>query len=101
MSVVRPQVALVSGASRGIGMAVARRLADGGCQVVMVARTPETLQDAAEKVASGTGAAVMPVAADMSRAEGVAKATGAAFERFGRIDIAVSWSSSARRTRHS
>jgi 3-oxoacyl-[acyl-carrier protein] reductase len=71
-------------------MAVARRLAAGGCQVVMVARTPETLRDAAEKVASGTGAAVMPVAADMSRAEGVAKATAAAFERFGRIDIAVS-----------
>jgi 3-oxoacyl-[acyl-carrier protein] reductase len=68
---------LVSGASKGIGLAVARRLAARYGRVIMLARTAETLEDAAEKVAAETGADVVPVAADMSTPEGVAQATGA------------------------
>jgi 3-oxoacyl-[acyl-carrier protein] reductase len=83
-------VALVSGASKGIGFAVARKLAVRGVRVVMAARTEDTLRAAAAKVAADTGAEVLAVSADMTTEQGVAKVTGAAFERFDRIDIAVS-----------
>jgi NAD(P)-dependent dehydrogenase (short-subunit alcohol dehydrogenase family) len=56
----------------------------------MTARTPGILRDAAAKVAADTGASVVPVAADMTTAEGVARAADAALESLGCIDIAVS-----------
>ncbi len=84
------RVALVSGASRGIGFAVAQRLAAGGAAVVMVARGEAALADAAARVSAGTGAGVLPLAADMTTPDGVARAAEAAVARFGRIDIAVS-----------
>jgi 3-oxoacyl-[acyl-carrier protein] reductase len=56
----------------------------------MVARGEAALADAAARVEAGTGTDVLPLAADMTTPDGVARATEAAVTRFGRIDIAVS-----------
>src|SRR5262249_15952786 len=60
------KVALVPGASRGIGRCVAEFLAREGCDVVIPARTAAPLEAAAEKIAADTGHAVLPLAGDMS-----------------------------------
>ena len=60
------KVAVVTGASKGIGRCVAEFLAREGCDVVITARTVAPLEAAAEKIAADTGRAVLPLAGDMS-----------------------------------
>ena len=54
------KVAVVTGASKGIGRCVAEFLAREGCDVVITARTAAPLEAAAEKIAADTGRAVLP-----------------------------------------
>jgi len=63
------KVAVVTGASKGIGRCVAEFLAREGCDVVITARTAAPLEAAAEKIAADTGRAVLPLAGDMSVTE--------------------------------
>jgi len=58
--------ALVTGASRGLGYAVARGLAQEGCQVAINSRTPEKLSKAADKIRSETQAVVYPLPGDVA-----------------------------------
>lgn len=82
------QVAIVTGAGRGIGAATAVALAEAGADVVLSARTPDQLQAVAKQVeAAGRRAAVVP--ADLSDLEAVAGLADAAMDAFGRIDIIV------------
>ena len=82
------QVAIVTGAGRGIGAATAVALAEAGADVVLSARTPDQLQAVAKHVeAAGRRAAVVP--ADLSDLEAVAGLADAAMDAFGRIDIIV------------
>jgi 7-alpha-hydroxysteroid dehydrogenase len=82
------QVAVVTGAGRGIGAATAVALAEAGADVVLSARTTEQLEAVAKQVeAAGRRAAVIP--ADLSDLEAVAGLADAAMEAFGRIDVVV------------
>lgn len=81
-------VALVTGASRGIGRATARLLAENGADVVITARTQEALETlAAEIEAGGRQAIVVP--ADVSEIQGVEHLKEAVDGSFGRVDILV------------
>lgn len=82
------RVAIVTGAGRGIGRAVALELASNGADVVLVARTEEQLQAVAEEIrALGRRAEVVP--ADVSQSAEVTEAVAKAVEAFGRVDILV------------
>ncbi|MBF6191369.1 MULTISPECIES: SDR family oxidoreductase [Nocardia] len=82
------QVAIVTGAGRGLGAAIAVAFAEAGADVVIAARTKSQLDEVAERVAAaGRQAHVVP--ADLSDAEVTAALAGAAVERFGRLDIVV------------
>jgi 3-oxoacyl-[acyl-carrier protein] reductase len=81
------KVAIVTGASRGIGRGIAIRLAEEGAHVVMCARGADDL-DAAVRSVSGPGKAVA-VVADVTSSDGAAAVVGAAVEQFGGVDIVV------------
>ena len=74
------KVAVVTGASKGIGLAVARELAAEGARVVAGARTVDSLQDL-----DGVAA----VAVDLGRPDGPGRLVAEALERHGRVDVLV------------
>ena len=85
------KVALITGSSRGLGLASAMALAAEGCRVMLTARGAETLASAADevrRVASGAPA-VETVAADLSTADGIARAVEETVSRFGGLDVLV------------
>lgn len=82
------QVAIVTGAGRGIGAATAVALAEMGADVVISSRTPEQLHEVAGAV-EAAGRRAVTVAADLSDLDAVAGLAGAATDAFGRIDIVV------------
>ena len=82
------RVAIVTGGSRGIGLAIARLLAEDGASVVVSGRDPGRLQSAAKELES-TGAAVLAVPADAAKREDADRLVEATRERFGRIDVLV------------
>jgi 3-oxoacyl-[acyl-carrier protein] reductase len=86
---LRGRTAAVTGASKGIGRAIARALADEGVDVAICARTAADIERAAAEIADATGSAVHPLAADLSRAEDVERFAAFALERLGRVDILV------------
>lgn len=80
------QVAVVTGASRGIGFAIARRIAAEGGRVCLTARKPEPLQAAVGELGRDIAVAVAGSADDPRHQE---EAIEAALSRFGRIDVLV------------
>jgi 3-oxoacyl-[acyl-carrier protein] reductase len=82
------KVALVCAASRGLGKATARQLAGEGARVVMCARGAE-IDKAAVEIGEETGADVLPVRADVTVPEDIARLVQATLDRFGRIDILI------------
>ena len=81
------RVALVTGASSGLGLAIARTLAAEGCAVAMAARGGELLErEAADIVAQAKGRA-LPLRGDVTRVEDVARITSQAASMLGPIDI--------------
>jgi 3-oxoacyl-[acyl-carrier protein] reductase len=82
------KVAIVTGGSRGIGLAIARSLAEDGASVVVSGRDAARL-DAAVKELEALGAPALGVAADAGKREDVDRLIEATRERFGRIDVVV------------
>jgi len=83
------RIALITGASRGIGAAIAKRFAAEGAQLVLAARTVgglEEVDDAVRKV-SGKGATLVPM--DLTDGAAVDQLGGALHHKFGRLDILV------------
>jgi len=87
---IKGRRALVTGASLGIGRAVAEELAREGCDVAMVARTEGTLRRAADDIARASGRRVLAVPADASVPEAITDAVQCASQELGGpIDILV------------
>ena len=82
------KVALVTGSSRGLGLASARALAAEGCRVTLCARGAEALERAAASIAV-TGGDVLAVPADVSTDAGAAAVVERTVDRFGRLDVVV------------
>lgn len=85
------KVAIVTGSSRGLGLASARALAAEGCHVCLSARGAEALSAAALDLASAAtgGAEVLAVPADLGTADGVKAVVDATVARFGGVDVLV------------
>jgi len=83
------KVALVSGASQGMGRAIAHGFAREGAKVSICARGEAALNEAAAEIRHKTGGEVLAMVADMARAEDVARFVAASAERFGRVDVVV------------
>jgi 3-oxoacyl-[acyl-carrier protein] reductase len=82
------RVAIVTGGTRGIGLAIARVLAEDGASVVVSGRDGGRAAAAAKDLESA-GASALAIAADVARREDVERVVDAARERFGRIDVLV------------
>mgnify|MGYP000672160826 CR=1 FL=1 len=82
------RIALVTGASRGIGAAVALELAQAGAHIVAVARTAGGLEELDDKIkAAGSTATLVPL--DMKDMDGIARLALALHERYGRLDVMI------------
>jgi NAD(P)-dependent dehydrogenase (short-subunit alcohol dehydrogenase family) len=85
---MKERVAVVTGGSKGLGLAVARRFAESGAKVAIVARSAESLAAARQSLASD-GLAVKDYVCDVSRAPDISSAFDAICSDFGKIDILV------------
>jgi len=83
------RIALVTGASRGIGHATARALARAGAHIVAVARTQGGLEELDDEIRKDTGEGATLVPLDMTDSDGIARLGAALHERHGRLDIFV------------
>ena len=82
------QVAVVTGAGRGLGAAIALAFAQAGADVVIASRTQPQLEEVAEQI-QATGRRAEVVVADLAHPEDTAKLAGKAVEAFGKLDIVV------------
>ena len=83
------KVAVVTGASRGIGLAISEGIAADGADVVMAARTRSDVQREAARVGRESGRRTLSVEADMSKLEDTKRLIASCLKEFGRIDILV------------
>jgi NAD(P)-dependent dehydrogenase (short-subunit alcohol dehydrogenase family) len=81
--------AVVTGGSRGIGKAVARVLAEEGCDVAIAARNAQPLAETASELADATGRRVLPVVVDTGSTDSVRTMVAAARDGLGGVDILV------------
>ena len=86
---LKGKVALVCGASQGLGEACALALAREQASLVICARNREPLLKTARMIADETGARVLPAVCDLARGEEVERLVDQALERFGTIDILI------------
>jgi NAD(P)-dependent dehydrogenase (short-subunit alcohol dehydrogenase family) len=86
---LRDRVAVVTGGSAGIGLAVAEGLAAEGAHVVVCGRDAERARQAAEKVRQGYGVRTLGVAADVAAPDGVDRLAEAVTSAFGGVDILI------------
>lgn len=79
---------MITGASRGLGAAVAERFAAEGASLILVARTPGALEEVDDKVRAAGGRATL-VPLDLSNGQAIDQLGGALAQRFGRLDVLI------------
>ena len=83
------QVAVITGGTRGIGLAIAKRLASDGYDLLIAYRGDEVAANAAREQFSGSERRVEILAADVSKADGAGEVVEAAMQKLGRLDVLV------------
>src|SRR3954463_4933056 len=86
---LRGKTAIVAAASKGLGYAIARKLAVEGPSLVICARGEDALKSARERIAKDTGATIYAIAADLSRYEDVKRVATNSLKKLGRVDILI------------
>lgn len=89
MSLLEGRIALVTGASRGVGYATARGLAGSGAQVIAVARTKAGLEELDDEILAATGRRAVLVPLDLKDGKQIDQLGAILYERFGRLDVLV------------
>ena len=86
---LKDQVALVTGCSTGLGVQMAKALANQGANIVVVARRQNLIEAVAAEIAAEFGVKTLPVVCDITDTAAVEAMTDAALAEFGRIDILI------------
>ena len=86
---LKDKVAIIGGASKGLGRACAQVLAEEGAKVTICSRTSADLEKAADEIRSSTGAEVMTYAADLDKLDSITGLISSTVEQFGGLDILV------------
>ena len=87
---LKNRVAMVAGASRGLGFAVARQLACEGVAVSISSRNDVAIKEAGDRIRRETGARVLAIPADVRSADNITRWRDATIEQFGGIDLLYS-----------
>lgn len=96
--VLSGRTALVTGGSKGLGKAIARRMAQSGANVAILARDPEVLKSAAQEIAAETGRDVRGYACDVSKSAELDRVYQQVHKDFSVIDILVNNAGSSARS---
>ena len=83
------KVAIVTGASRGLGIELATSLAEYGADLALMAGNEEKMKKAAADIVEKTGVKVITVKVNIADEESIQKAVAAVMDEYGRIDILV------------
>jgi NAD(P)-dependent dehydrogenase (short-subunit alcohol dehydrogenase family) len=86
---VTGKVVFIAGAGRGIGKGIAQVLAEAGADVALNALTPKYVTDTAAEIAAASGRRIVPIIADVTKADQVQRAVDTVLATFGRIDVLV------------
>ena len=86
---LKDKVAIVGGASKGLGRACAEVLAEEGAKVAVCSRTQAELEKSAQAIRDASGADVLALAGDLDKHETIRGLIAATVDRFGRLDIMV------------
>src|SRR6266849_854818 len=81
--------ALITGGSKGLGLAIARTFAEAGADVAIMARREGPLNEAVAVIGARPGQPVLPVGCDVRRAEDIAVGFAQVTQAFGHVDILV------------
>ena len=83
------KVAIITGGSDGIGKAAALSMAQEGASVVIVARRPDVLEEAAQDIKAATEGQVLPISADVTDPDSARSIVERTLNQYGRLDILV------------
>ena len=81
--------AVITGGSKGLGLAMAEKFAASGADVAILARNPDTLAEAKRQIQAGANGKVATVSADVSKAADIRRAYDSVMSELGKIDILV------------
>ena len=86
---LKGQVALVTGCSTGLGVQMAKALANQGANIVVVARRKELIEQVAKEISDTFGVKTLPVVCDITDTQKVESCVDQVLKEFGRIDIVI------------